>query len=135
MARNTLRSMPPCHWPTSAATNVILTLMTLQGIVCLVPERYYLFPSNMLLTPLKRFFLQILGSHVALQWFFGFTFIVHGLEAIYTLILIYRTLDGHFGAIQSVLWVLQTVLLGFVSVRQLHRELENFTSYAPGHGK
>lgn len=133
MARRTTKPMPPCKWPNSAATHVVLALMMLQGVVCLIPESSYPSSVHFLLAPLQRGVLRILGSHTALRWFFGMTFVAHSLEAMYGIILIYRTLNGRFGGAQSILWTLQTILLGITSLKQLCRELDSFTSRTTNH--
>lgn len=133
MGQGTAKSVPPCKWPDSAATKVVLTLMMVQGVVCLIPESSYPFPVHFLLAPLQREVLRIMGSHTAMRWFFGMTYVVHSLEAIYGIILIYRTLNGRFGGTQSILWTLQTVLLGITSLRQLCHELDSSTSCTTNH--
>lgn len=123
---NDKSTVPRCVWPRSKATIAIIALMTLQGIVCLIPRQYYPSMVYYMLAPLQQGLLRIFHSYAALRWFFYVTFFFHSVEAIFVVLLI-RNVHGHIGGFHSVLWVLQTVILGFPSVIQLRKELKRVT--------
>lgn len=133
MSQTTLKHMPPCKWPHSVPTYVCLSLMILQAVVCFVPEKYYPHPFHALLTFLRHRVLRALGSHVALRWFVPFTFLLHFFETMCALIFINRFHKRHLKGIHTIRWTLQTILLGYPSLKQLFHDLEHSSEKAADH--
>lgn len=117
-------NVPPCTWPRTPTVNVILCLLSLQAAVCLDHASNYPRPVRIIVRPIQSVMLQLFRSQRSLRIFFYCTLLVHLLEALYALALIRRACPARFGGgAASLLWALQTTLVGFPSLLLLKRML------------
>lgn len=124
---------PPCTWPRTNTTNLLLIMLSLQAVVCLVHATYYPRIIRWALEPLQNMMLVLFRTHQGLHIFFYCTLCIHALEAVYALRLIRSAMRGHFGGSNAILWALQTSLIGFPSLVLLMRTLAD--AHKPAHAQ
>lgn len=115
--------LPPCTWPRTPITYILLFLLTTQAILCLTDASTHLWPLHLLTVPLQALLLRLFHTHSALRLFFAGTLLVHLLEAAYAYRLIRRATQGQASFTHTLAWIVQTLIIGFPSLVLLMRLL------------